>query len=61
MPVKHLDLWIYGMDCAEEVAVLKNEVGSLALLFSCFSPERRPQSDRNPVLCCAPLSALDPP
>ena len=29
MAVKHLEFKIYGMDCAEEVAVLKNEVGSL--------------------------------
>ena len=29
MAVKRLELKIYGMDCAEEVAVLKNEVGSL--------------------------------
>jgi len=29
MAVKHLEFKIYGMDCAEEVALLKNEVGSL--------------------------------
>jgi Cd2+/Zn2+-exporting ATPase len=29
MAVKHLEFKIHGMDCAEEVAVLKNEVGSL--------------------------------
>jgi Cd2+/Zn2+-exporting ATPase len=29
MAVKHLEFKIYGMDCVEEVAVLKNEVGSL--------------------------------